>query len=127
MSQIFGALIGRWVGTVSYGPKVEEFTIDFEDNGGVTLTTAGTKGYGNWSTTGDDTFDFTVEEKLNHGDSGSLDSREVNGIDHLMINISARLSGSSFEGSGMARVYDAAGSEIIAVAAQTSAQQLAAS
>lgn len=125
MSQVIGAPIGRWAGTVTYGPKVEEFTVAFDDGGAATLSTAETKGHGTWTVTGDDTFDFAIMEKLNFGDSGQSGDTMVTGIDHLVISISARLSGSSsFEGSGVARVYDAEGAEIFNIAAQITAQQL---
>jgi hypothetical protein len=128
MSQVVGMpVVGRWAGTVTYGPKVEEFTVDFLDDGAATLITAETKGHGAWSMTGPDTFEFTIKELLNQGDSGRSGDTVVTGIDHLVISISARRSGSSFEGSGKAEVFDAAGTMIFAIAAAASAQQSSAS
>lgn len=124
MSQIAGSPVGQWTGTVTYGPKVEEFTVSFEDNGEAELATEATRGRGSWLVTGEDTFDFSIREKLNQGDSGTSGDNVVTGIDHLVISISARLAGPAFDGTGMARVYDAAGTEIFAIAATINAQQL---
>jgi hypothetical protein len=125
MSPVVGAPVGRWTGTVIYGPKVEEFTVVFEDGGVATLSTSATSGQGDWSSTGEETFDFTIKERLHTGDSGVSGTTVVTGIDHLVISISARLSGPSFDGAGTARVYDAAGAEIFAIAARMTAQQSA--
>lgn len=126
MSPVVGAPVGRWTGTVTYGPKVEEFTVHFENGGVAKLSTEATSGQGNWSSTGENAFDFTIEERLNTGDSGVSGTTVVTGIDHLVISISAQLSGQSFDGAGTARVYDAAGAEIFAIAAQMTARQSAA-
>jgi hypothetical protein len=123
MSPVVGAPVGRWTGTVTYGPKVEEFTVVFEDGGAATLSTSATTGQGNWSPTGENTFDFTIEERLNSGDSGVSGTTVVTGIDHLVISVSAQLSGTSFDGAGTARVYDAADAEIFAIPTQMTARQ----
>lgn len=123
MSPVVAAPVGSWTGTVTYGPKVEEFTVVFEDGGVATLSTSATSGEGNWSPTGENEFDFTIKERLNAGDSGVSGTTVVTGIDHLVISISARLSGPSFDGAGTARVYDAAGAEIFAIAAHMNARQ----
>jgi hypothetical protein len=124
MSEIACAPVGRWAGTVTYGPKVEEFTVAFAEDGTLTESTSATTGRGNWVGTGENTFDFSIEETLNTGDSGVSGDTVVTGIDHLVITISAGLSGSSFDGTGVARVYDAAGTEIFAIAARMNAKQL---
>jgi len=125
MSGMTDVLVGGWAGMVIYGPKAEEFTVTFDDDGTATLVSDGTTGQGNWSVTGPGTFDFSIKEKLNFGDSGVSGDAVVTGIDHLVISISASMSGTSFEGTGIARVYDGAGTEIFAIDARVSARQLA--
>jgi hypothetical protein len=127
MTQVTDTPVGQWSGTVSYGPKVEAFTVSLDDDGVAVLTTDATSGQGTWSVTGPDTFEFTVKEFLNQGDSGELAERQVTGIDHLIISIAATQSGATFEGTGTADVHGSDGSLIFSIAAQISAQQVPAS
>ncbi len=123
MSRVVGAPVGHWAGTVSYGPKIQEFTVEFADDGGLTLSTTETTGHGTWFVTGDNTFDFVIRETLNQGDSGRSGDTVVTGIDHLVVTISAQVTDSYFEGSGTAEVFDAAGTIIFSVPAQLNAYQ----
>jgi hypothetical protein len=124
MSQLVDTLAGEWAGTVIYGPKVQEFTVVFAEDGTVALTTTETTGHGTWSATGSDTFEIALNEKLNHGDSGVSGDTVVTGIDHLVVRLEARVDGGSFEGGGSAEVYDAEGNMIFNIAAQISGWQL---
>ena len=133
MSGFADLLAGEWAGAVLYGPKAEKFAITFDDDGTATLISDGTTGQGSWSATGADTFYLEIKEKLNVGDSGMSGDTVVTGIDHLVIAVSAKLSGPAFggigipafEGAGKARVYDEAGAEIFAIDAKLWANQLA--
>jgi hypothetical protein len=135
MSEFADLLAGEWAGAVLYGPKAEKFTLTFDNDGTVALTSDGTTGQGGWSPTGANTFDLEIREKLNVGDSGVSGDTMVTGIDHLIISVSAKLSGPAFggagipalEGAGKARVYDADGGEIFAIDALLWANQRAAS
>jgi len=124
MTQVTDTPVGQWSGTVSYGPKVEAFTVSLDDDGVATLNTDATSGQGTWSVTGPDTFEFTVKEFLNQGDSGELAERQVTGIDHLIISIAAQQTGSTFVGTGTAEVYGNDQALIFSVAAQIDAQQV---
>jgi hypothetical protein len=123
MSQVVDAPVGLWAGTVFYGTTVEEFTIALDDDGSAHLKTAETGGDGTWRMTGEDTFVFTITERLDEGDSGVSGDTEVTGIDHLIINIDAKLFDTAFLGTGTAEVFDAAGAVIFSIAAETRAQQ----
>ncbi|WP_031518323.1 hypothetical protein [Streptomyces sp. NRRL F-5123] len=122
MSQVVDAPIGLWAGTVFYGTTVEEFTVNLESDGSAQLKTAETGGEGTWRRTGEDTFVFTITERLDEGDSGVSGDTEVTGIDHLIINIDAKLFDTAFLGTGTAEVFDAAGNVIFSIAAETRAQ-----
>ncbi|SHN37153.1 hypothetical protein [Actinacidiphila paucisporea] len=122
MSQVVDALVGLWAGSVSYGTTVEKFTIALDTDGSAHLNTAETGGHGTWQMTGEDTFVFTITERLHEGDSGVSGDTEVTGIDHLIINIDAKLFGTAFVGTGTAEVFDAAGAVIFSIAAETTAQ-----
>lgn len=123
MSQAVDTMVGHWVGTVSYGTKLEDFTIDLRDDGTADLRTAETGGPGTWQMTGTDTFSFTITETLDEGDSGVSDDTEVTGIDHLVINITAKVyDGTVFAGGGTAEVFDVEGNIIFAINAETTAK-----
>jgi hypothetical protein len=121
MTQVTDAPVGQWSGTVSYGPKTERFTVSFQDNGTATLTTAQTAGNGTWSATGPDTFEFTLTEFFDKADPDS--ERHVTGVDHIVIGIAARRTGSTFAGTGTAEVYGADNSPIVTIPVDINAQQ----
>jgi hypothetical protein len=125
MTQVIDALVGQWAGTVMYGPKIQEFTVTFDEGGVATLVTAETTGHGRWVATGEDSFDIAMHETLNFGDSGVSGETVVTGIDHLEVNISAKLDGPTFAGSGTAEVFDKDGATIFLIDAFINAEQLA--
>ena len=119
-------LVGHWAGTVSYGTKLEDFTIDLHGDGTADLRTAETGGPGTWQMTGADALSFTITERLDEGDSGVSDETEVTGIDHLIIHIEAKVyDGKAFAGGGQARVFDVEGNIIFAIEAETTAKLIA--
>lgn len=120
------ALVGQWAGTVSYGTKVEEFTVDLRGDGTADLRTAETGGPGTWQMTGADSLSFTITERLDEGDSGVSGETEVTGIDHLVIHIEAKVyDGKAFAGGGLAQVFDTEDNIIFAIDAETTAKLVA--
>lgn len=124
MTQVIDSLVGQWAGTVVYGPKVQEFTFTFDDDGSATLVTAETTGHGKWVATGEDSFDIAMREKLNIGDSGVSGDTVVTGIDHLVVGLSAKLEGKSFSGSGIAEVFDKDDATIFVIDAFINAERM---
>jgi hypothetical protein len=124
MTQVIESLVGQWAGTVTYGPKVQEFTFTFDDDGSATLVTTETTGHGKWVATGEDSFDIAMRETLNFGDSGVSGETVVTGIDHLVVAISAKLEGSTFAGSGTAEVFDKEGTTIFLIDAFIDAERV---
>jgi hypothetical protein len=121
MTQVVAAPVGLWAGTVFYGNAVEPFTVELDAEGSAELRTHETRGHGTWHWVEDGSFAFTITETLNEGDSGVSGETEVTGIDHLVINITAKLSGTSFDGVGKAEVFDADGNIIFSIDAETKA------
>jgi len=124
MTQVTDTPVGQWSGPVSYGPKVEAFTVSLDDDGVATLNTDATSGRGPGRSPGPDTFEFTVKEFLNQGDSGELAERQVTGIDHLIISIAAQQTGSTFVAPARRRCTATTRPLIFSVAAQIDAQQV---
>jgi len=120
MTQSVSTPVGRWSGTVSHDNEVDEYTVEFSEDGTLKLNTAKSAGEGTWSVTGEGKFQFVFREVFNH---------DVNQISptgkqaaYIEIRIDAEQSGETFTGTGTAEVHGPDDAVIYATTATTKAQ-----
>jgi hypothetical protein len=116
--------VGRWSGKVTYEGKVDEFSVDFADNGTLSLTTHRSTGEGRWTANGEGTFTFAVKEKFQMLPNGERPPGVLPGAAYVQIEITARRTGSTFTGSGTAQIRGADESLIHSTQAEMTAQRV---
>jgi len=79
--------VGRWSGKVTYEGKVDEFTVDFANNGTLSLTTHRSTGQGRWTANGEGTFTFTVKEEFQMLPNGQRPPGVLPGAAYVQIDI----------------------------------------
>lgn len=120
MPESAGSLVGKWEGKVSHDGEVDDYTVTFDGDGSLSISTQKSGGSGTWSVTGDETFEFTMRETFNP-DVGQI-SPNGHHAAYIQIDISAQRSGDSFSGSGKAVVHGPDGAVIYATDAETTAR-----
>ncbi len=125
MSVSVDAPVGQWSGSVTHDGEVDEYTVTFAEDGAVSIVTAKSKGTGDWSTTGEGTFRFTIREVFNP----EVGQHSPNGMRaaYIQIDIDAQLTGSTYTGTGKAVVHGPDDVVIYSTGAETTARKVAAS
>ncbi|MER6630400.1 dehydrogenase [Streptomyces sp. NPDC000987] len=101
---------------------MDDYTVTFEPDGSLSVTTSKSAGYGSWSVTGDDTMEFSLREDFN------VDFTQISPNGHraayIQIDITARRDGETFAGEGKAVVHGPDDAVIYATDAQTEAHRV---
>ncbi len=111
--------LGRWTGTVSYEGQTDEYTIEFAEDGTVSLDTPASTGQGTWTEAGQGAFAFAVREDFKRDEAGNLPSKVLPGAAYIDIEIQARRTGSDYAGAGVARIRMADGSAMHTTSVET--------
>lgn len=114
-------LVGQWTGTVTHDGEVDEYTVTFNENGSLELSTRKSSGQGSWSATGQDTFSFTFREIFN-ADAGQH-SPNGHAAAYIQIDIDAQHTGSTYTGTGKAEVHGPDDAVIYSTVADTTARR----
>lgn len=122
MSVSAGAPVGKWEGTVTHDGEVDGYTVIFEDDGSLVVTTHKSGGTGTWTVTGSDTFEFTIRETFNP-EVGQISPNGFHAA-YLEITFAAQRSGGTFSGVGKAVVHGPDDAVIYSTDASTSAIRL---
>ncbi|MCT4356201.1 dehydrogenase [Streptomyces sp. Je 1-79] len=122
MSVSLNSPVGKWAGTVTHDGEVDEYTVVFEEDGSVAITTRKSGGSGTWTAKGGGAFEFTVREVFN-ADVGQI-SPNGHRAAYIQIDLAAQLSESGFTGTGKAVVHGPDDSVIYATDAETTARPL---
>ncbi|MEW2636204.1 dehydrogenase [Streptomyces sp. NPDC048389] len=114
--------VGRWTGTVSHDGEVDDYTVTFEPDGSLSVTTRKSTGYGSWTVTADNALEFSLREDFN------VDVTQISPNGHhaayIQIDITARREGEGFTGEGKAVVHGPDDVVIYATDARTEAHRL---
>lgn len=114
--------VGRWTGTVSHDGEVDDYTVTFQPDGSLSVTTQKSTGYGSWTVTGDDVLEFSLREDFN------VEVTQISPNGHhaayIQIDIAARSDGETFSGEGKAVVHGPDDVVIYATDARTEARRL---
>jgi hypothetical protein len=117
------AVVGTWTGTVTYEGKVDAYTVTFDADGSVELTTEDSTGTGSWTTTGPDTVSWTLKEEFKRDESGNAPAKVIPGAAYIEISIESTVDGDTFNGAGTAQICTAQGHVIHATRAETSGRK----
>jgi hypothetical protein len=114
--------VGCWSGEVTYGDKVDEYTVVFSDDGSLTLDTADSAGSGTWAAAAEGSFSFEVKEVFKLDEAGTPPAKVLPGAAYIKIMIDARRDGGSFSGTGTAEIYTADDQMVASTPVDTSAR-----
>lgn len=115
------APLGRWTGTVSYEGQTDEYTIEFAEDGTVSLDTPASTGQGIWTESGQGAFAFVVKEEFKRDEAGNLPPKVLPGAAYIDIEIEARRTGPNYAGAGVARIRMADGTAMHTTSVETAA------
>jgi hypothetical protein len=114
--------VGRWTGTVTHDGEVDDYTVTFEPDGSLSVTTKKSTGTGAWTVTVDAELRFSLREDFN------LDATQISPNGHraayIQIDITARYDGDTFTGEGKAVVHGPDDSVIYGTDATTEAHRV---
>ncbi|THA54716.1 dehydrogenase [Streptomyces sp. A1136] len=101
---------------------MDEYTVVFAEDGSLSVVTQKSTGSGSWSATGDGDFAFTIREDFN------VDVTQISPNGHhaayIQIDITARLDGDTFTGTGKAVVHGPDDAVIYGTDAETTASRV---
>ncbi|MEV7996809.1 dehydrogenase [Streptomyces sp. NPDC086077] len=114
--------VGRWTGTVTHDGEVDDYTVTFEPDGSLSVTTKKSTGTGSWTVTSDTELEFSLREDFN------LDVTQISPNGHhaayIQIDISARRDGDTLTGEGKAVVHGPDDAVIYGTDATTEARRV---
>lgn len=114
--------VGRWTGTVTHDGEVDDYTVTFEPDGSLSVTTQKSTGTGSWALTGEAELKFSLRENFN------VDVTQISPNGHhavyIQIDIAARPEGDSFTGEGRAVVHGPDDAVIYGTDATTEARRV---
>ncbi|MHC0432258.1 dehydrogenase [Streptomyces sp. O3] len=114
--------VGRWTGTVTHDGEVDDYTVAFEPDGSLSVTTRKSTGAGSWTVLSDTELQFSLREDFN------LDVTQISPTGHraayIQIDIAARRDGDMLTGEGKAVVYGVDDGVIYATGATTEARRV---